>query len=445
MIGAAESRTTPPDDDINSRKEPAEDAEVSAREPAEETVAPAPKRERSEKAPGSSPVNAQGTTPRTSVAQKTPEASSGDPASTVGASPRFSLTPGGYVQTRLAHESRAYSRADENYEEVGLPSDSSTTLTLPRAAAFVEGSAYVPALTYRLQIGFDPNFSLEDAYVNYAFADSLQIRIGRDKRPFSRQYLNRRRFLQWTDISRAERYFGPSRDVGVLLHNDYLHTVGFEYALGVYRGQFDHFQYIESLSGDIPRIHLTQSDETDAQVEPTVVFRVGYKSGPGAYSESAWGEDDVVFGVALSGLLDLNTNGSGSSRAQVELDGIFKAGGFSLSYMLGLQLRQTGDDFLKNRDQGGASASVQAGYVIGQRVEPVLRLSAATMGEGMSTEDTVPFLEREAAAGVNVYFFGHDLKWTNEVSLASWHESRGQPEDLQVRHMEARSQLQFGF
>jgi hypothetical protein len=361
-------------------------------------------------------------------------------------SPRhFSLTPGGYVQTRLEHDNFAYSVASQEVDPYApdVPSRSATHLTLRRAVVFVDGSVYVPELTFRIQLGFDPNFSLEDAYANYAFTDSFQLRVGRDKRPFSRQYLNRRRFLQWADLARAERYFGPSRDVGVLIHNDYLRTTGFEYALGVYQGQFDYFSYDQPLDDD-PRATLIQSDETDAHIEPTVVFRVGYNNGPGTYSESAWGGGDFVYGVALSGLLDLNSNQSGSSRAQVELDGIFKVGGFSISYMLSAELRQTGNDFVKSRDQGGAATSLQAGYVIKQRVEPVIRLSAALMGTGVDASSE-PFSETEAAAGLNVYFFGHDLKWTNEVSRASVREQRGQPEDFQIRHTQARSQLQFGF
>lgn len=70
-------------------------------------------------------------------------------------------------------------------------------------------------------------------------------------------------------------------------------------------------------------------------------------------------------------------------------------------------------------------------------------LSAAMMGE--VNYDAIPHVETESAVGFDVYFFGHDLKWTNEFSLTRWSEFAGQPEDIRIRRTWVRSQLQFGF
>src|SRR5690606_6646569 len=260
----------------------------------------------------------------------------------------FEITPGGYFQARFERTS---------FEHVGFaepdageiqPSHFDINFAIPRAAVYVEGSVHSPALSYRLQVGIDPELALEDLYVNYAFSEALQLRVGRDKRPFSRQFLTRRNHLQFSDLSPVERYFGADRDLGVLVHNDYLNTTGLEYALGVYRGERAESYYSTPSSDDEPFIIRVDDVQPVEAVEPTVVFRVGYNNGPDSYRESAWGRREYQYGVGLSGLLDLNTNRSGASRAQVELDSIFKVGGFAISSMIAMKLQQTGDDFIKN-------------------------------------------------------------------------------------------------
>ncbi len=355
----------------------------------------------------------------------------------------FELVPGGYFQTRLERTSFEH----VGHAEAGAgdihPSHFDVDLTIPRAAAYLEGSVYDPALTFRVQVGVDPGFALEDLYVNYAFAEGFQLRVGKDKRPFSRQFLTRRNHLQFSDLSPVERYFAIDRDVGVLVHNDYLNTTGFEYALGVYQGKHTVTYDTFSRRDDEPFVVRVREDDTADDIEPTVVFRVGVNNGPLSYRESALGSRKYQYGVGLSGLMDLNTNRSGAARGEVELDAIFKVGGFSISSMIAMKLQQTGDEFFKNRDQGGAATSMQTGYVFAERVEPVIRLSAALVGE--IDYDAISTVETESAVGLNVYFFGQDLRWTNEFSLTRWSESYGQPEDMVVRRTFFRSQLQFGF
>jgi hypothetical protein len=151
-----------------------------------------------------------------------------------------------------------------------------------------------------------------------------------------------------------------------------------------------------------------------------------------------------VAGVALSGLFDVNANESNDSRAQVELDFIFKAKGFSLSSGIFAEMRQTGPRFLKNREQGAGGLYVQGGYLIGGIFEPIVRLQAIMAGEGPDPAST-PYSRTASTLGVNLYFKGHSFKWVNEVTLAAETEVRGQPEDTRERITLALSQIQLAF
>lgn len=357
---------------------------------------------------------------------------------------RFSVNPSGYFQVR-AERSSTEDRSDPYSDDPQAETSYAAAFSIGRAVVRLTGYAHAPALTYRVQANLGAlQFDLEDAYLNYRFAKHLEIRAGKHKRPFSRQFLTPLSNLQFASPSYMQEHFGPTRDVGVLIHNDYLDGHGFEYALGVYQGRSESVQYFSNYEGTAVHLDRETSDTLPSNMEPTVAFRLGYSGGPGTYSEGHLEGKGSVAGVAMSGLFDVNANESNDSRAQVEVDFIFKVDGFSFSTGIFAEMRQTGPRFFKNREHGAGGLTLQGGYLIGGVFEPIVRLQAIMAGEGPDPSSE-PYSRTASTLGFNLYFKGHSFKWVNEVTLAAETEVRGQPEDAKERITLALSQAQVAF
>jgi phosphate-selective porin OprO/OprP len=82
------------------------------------------------------------------------------------------------------------------------------------------GYAFTPDLTYRVQMDLAKSGTaqmLDDAWINYRFADAAQIQAGQFKMPFSRQELTSDGALQFVDRANAVDAFKPSYDVGAMV------------------------------------------------------------------------------------------------------------------------------------------------------------------------------------------------------------------------------------
>jgi hypothetical protein len=230
----------------------------------------------------------------------------------------------------------------------------------------------------------------------------------------------------------------------VLVHNDYLNRKGFEYALGAYQGRSETVQFFSTYDGTALHFERRKVSDTPVNMEPTVVFRIGYSDRLGTYSEADFESEDYLLGLGLSGLVDVNANLSDDSRVQLEFDFIFKIHGLSASGGVFAEMRQNGPRYVQNRQHGAGAIYVQGGYLIAGIFEPTVRFQAIISGEGAHI-DSRPYSRSGSTLGFNLYFKRHGFKWTNELTVGAETELLGQPEDLNERITLALSQMQIAF
>jgi len=107
-----------------------------------------------------------------------------------------------------------------------------------RFKLFMTGFAFDPRLTWRFQADFAStaaNRYLDDAWLNWKFADALSAQFGQYKTPFARQELYNDGFLQFPERSLATDAFKPSRDIGFMAAGSFCGDL-VQYQAGVFGG-----------------------------------------------------------------------------------------------------------------------------------------------------------------------------------------------------------------
>lgn len=265
-----------------------------------------------------------------------------------------------------------------------------------RARLVLEGTALLPTLGFKLQLGLDrAEPALRDAYVEYALAPGvLHLRAGKYKRPFSRQQIASGTELAFVERSFTNALYEAGRDVGVMASNDYERAPRLEWALGVFNG-------FEEVPG-VPRLF-----------KPSVVGRIGYNSADyEAYDEVDLEGGALRYSFAGSARLDLDVDGGQDARLLTQLDGVLKL--YGVSALAALYLTTSQAD-LRIPAPGGPSLGLHAqmSYVL-QDV-----LGAADIGPSARYSFAAPFFGaprlHEGVAGCNVFILDHALKWQSDV------------------------------
>jgi phosphate-selective porin OprO/OprP len=348
---------------------------------------------------------------------------------------KFKLGLGGRLQAR-------FTRVSEDPGD-GSPTEYGYDFSIPRARIQLKGHAYSEDLTYKFQADFGKgSVSLKDYYVDYRFFDGLQLRVGQDKRPFSRQQMTSSGDQQFVDRAITDKAFGAGRDIGILLHNDYLTAEGLEYAFGIYNGSGEKSNFSGSGTADLTTGEVTVDSgsftNVPVKMEPTLVARVGYNGGIKGYSESDLEGGAFRYGVGLSGLSDMNVNETGDSKMRLELDGIAKVQGFSFTGAFYISSEQTGESYFGDRRGEAVGGHLQGGYVIDGLIEPALRWASVSMPGETDAEDVTV---TAYTAGLNVFFEGHKMKWSNDFTILLEEPGEGDT----ATGTEFRSQVQFAF
>ncbi len=115
---------------------------------------------------------------------------------------------------------------------------SATEFRVRRFKFYLTGFAFDPRLTYRFQLAFENANNvrlLDDAWLNWKFAELLQVQAGQSKTPFGRQELMNDGVLMFAERSIAIDAFKPNRDSGVMMLGFSKGSV-FQYAAGVFGG-----------------------------------------------------------------------------------------------------------------------------------------------------------------------------------------------------------------
>lgn len=327
----------------------------------------------------------------------------------------FRLEIGGRVQTL--------------YEIVLADEGSDLDLTqsrflIRRARLKLQGHAFTPRLTYVLQPDMGRGgFDLLDFYVNYAFAPgTFEGTTGQWRLPFLRSEINSSGRLLLVDRSLVTDVFGEGFDVGVAAHNGYRDAPTFAWVVGVFNGTKTDLGVVTVDDPDAPTLFM-----------PSVVARISYNyGGIDPYREGDLDKGPLRFSVGASGLSQLGIERDGQSAMKATVDYVLKARGFSTSGAFMLGTAQDGDG-LTDQNLFVTGLYVQAGYLIGEMIQPAARYSRVDYeGDGD--------LVHEALGGINVYFYGHSLKWQTDMGAIVTET----PNDTDTAYR-ARTQLQLSF
>lgn len=284
---------------------------------------------------------------------------------------------------------------------------------LSRAQLYWKGTVFSKDLSYKVQIDFGKgNTSLKDFYFDYCVADKmLCVRPGQFKRPFSRQQITSDSNFELVDRSITDAAFGGGRDIGLMLHDNYEKSPTFEYAIGIFngtgeRGTFSGTADAEgNVSGSVTNV--------PKMWHPAATLRLGYNYGEGV---KGYSEADLEGGglrLSIGGSVESHFDATGTkddSLVKMEADAMIKLAGLSVSGAVYRTTQQDGANF-GDRTLGDGGAHAQLGYVIAKMFEPVLRYGIVDPRHEHSNN-----IEEEYAAGFNVFFNKHDLKWQTDLT-----------------------------
>jgi len=273
-------------------------------------------------------------------------------------------------------------------------------VSIPRARLKLSGDAG-PKLGYYFQADFGKGqVALKDMFVDYQLADGVSLVAGQYKKSFSRQQLTSSSSMHFSERAITDKAFGGGRDIGVSLLGE-PEDGGLGWALGVFNGTGDKGVFVGSVEDD--GSVSGKFSNVPTWMAPLAVARVSYDSkGFKSTKESDLKGGDLRWsvGAGAQSLFDVDGGDDGSVRAN--LDAIVKAHGLSMTGAVYVATAQGGEAWT---DQGYSALGfhAQAGYVVGGKVEPVLRY-AQVMPDG---EDAT----QEIGGGLNVFSErGHDSK-----------------------------------
>ncbi len=326
---------------------------------------------------------------------------------------KFQLSIGGRIQPRYT-----YTDADN----VTRSGQDVSEWKVRRAKIYVGGYAYSKDLTYRIQMALENGSSaklLDDAYLNYRFADALQVQAGQFKIPFTRQELISDALLQFVDRSNAVDSFKPSYDFGAMAAGKFGQGI-FAYNAGIFGGAGQStaratnnnalaVRLVANPSGNVPysEADLGQSAKPLVSVGASY-FRNSLKktsstafetANPGYAASTGWlGKGVSTF--ATNEVVDIDMFGA-------DIAFLWKGLSFQAEYLEGHAEGQTSGSTLRARGM-----YAQAGYfLIPRKLEAAARYSYVD-----PKRSAVNDIQAEAQGAVSWYFYDHNLKLQADYS-----------------------------
>jgi hypothetical protein len=212
----------------------------------------------------------------------------------------------------------------------------------------------------------------------------------------------------------------------------------FEYAVGLFNGSGDKGQ----LEGDVSVDTVTGEGEIESGkfsnvpelMDPMVVTRFGWHTkGYNSYTESDYKSSDFGIGIGGGIILDFDSDEDNDGAIRAGIDYALAVKGLSSTGGVYIATGQDGEGF-KDQSFDSVGFHIQAGYTIKARVEPAIRY-ARIMSAGDAGD------RQEFLGGVNVFFFGHNLKWSTDFGVLMTEEQDGEL----LTDFQARSQVQLSF
>ncbi|MEQ1568520.1 MAG: porin [Myxococcota bacterium] len=309
----------------------------------------------------------------------------------------------GRVQTRASVWAYAPDSGEEPVSEIAIR----------RMRMTFAGHAMTKDLTYYVQLAFsnqdtesDLRLPLRDAYVNYAWARDLELRVGQGKVPFGRQRVTSSGSLELPDRSITVAELNLDRDVGVSALSKDLGGAGgrFGYAVGLFGGDGrnrlgERFGYLAA--GRIvlrPMGEFDDNVEADLTRDPRARLSIAASLGYNADTDRPRSTLSEPFEFATFDYLHAGG------------DAMLKVGGFC--GQAELLLRRANQDVVDTGgvleySRSGYGWYVQAGQMLTEHVELVARYGDLVPAPGTDPE----FVRaRELGGGPSYYFDGHNLK-----------------------------------
>jgi hypothetical protein len=290
---------------------------------------------------------------------------------------------------------------------------------------------------------------LLDLHVDARLHELVKLRAGVAKTPFTsyrQQSINDHVLVDWPITS---RWFGGERQLGFTAEGK---PGDARYAVGVYGGDASRpqNQRFSTAYGDFAPSRTSFRTATPFDVpHPELMARGGYQLGPVELTGNVAWDARPVHGIDATARFALEAH---LDTERVDLWGIGYAA--------------LADDLAGETGEGLYGAMAEAAFRVHDRVELALRYAAVALPERLRVDARATIDARiaeapedeqeelaekyasvgrvkalqEATAGFAVYFFGHDLKWHNDVSWL--HETReGDAKDA----FRLRTELQLAF
>lgn len=295
----------------------------------------------------------------------------------------------------------------------GTPDVSGFDVTKARIG--VSGTALHNEFSYMLEGDFaGQSASLTDAYIQWQACDNVWARMGQWKTPLSRQYNTHEAKLQFVDRSKASDAFSLGRNQGLSFGTSMMDgQLGF--GAGIWNGV------------------STGEGQNRPAVDNDHAFHVGVRYNPmGSMDVSeegdlGWTEDAAVSVGAAYVNAPNTTDSSGLVAVQSDIqdlsvDANLKYQGFSLH----------GEFFWEEIDPDGADKVTPLGFYVqaGYFVMPKKLEIAARYGLVDPDNSALYDKENQVTAGVNYYFWAHQLKASFNYDYVQQKDVAGGTEDV---------------
>jgi hypothetical protein len=337
----------------------------------------------------------------------------------------FYIRDGGDSPNRLTINGRVQPRFSFFSAEGGDERINSHNFSVPAARLAVHGNVYDDRVYFKTQIAMEQGRTdLKDFFLDYRIGKKqTRIRLGQFKKQFSRQFESSGYELQFTGRSIVDPYFDNGRDIGVQLHSGFVDEAELEWSFGVFNGNgsdgvfqptttIDPVTMEEVVSGG-------QFSNIPRKVRPAVVARLGYNANEiDGYTESDLEGGDLRYALAVATMTHFRLGGN-TAVSRNGVDFAVKQDGYSATGGIYAEMRGPKAADLEYTGLGGY---IQTGYVIDKTYEPALRYAVITEDGGDSVQEITGVL--------NIYKFGHNMKWQNEATLLNTDVSTVRSKDL---------------
>jgi phosphate-selective porin OprO/OprP len=330
----------------------------------------------------------------------------------------FTMAIGGRIQSVFE------ARRDNENENTG------TDFLLRRCRLNIQGNAFDPKFSYRIQLGFahgditsansslQNNLVLRDAMMFYDVSKWLRIGFGQTKLPGNRQRLVSSANLQLVERSISNNNFTLDRDKGVWIYTNFnLNKAVLKSTIAVSNGE--------------GRISSDKNDKLcySGRVE---FLPFGDFSTNGDYVESDI-EREVKPKLSIAGVYSFNeattrTMGQigdflyNAEVANIEYYGadlMFKYKGFSIESEFNNRNSNKGiitnkkDTTQRNHTISGRTSMIQSGYFITKKIEIAARYAQITPENSVAS---MMNKQKEYVIGLSHYFYKHSLKLQSDLT-----------------------------